>query len=219
MTHHPQPDTLISFVAGTLPNSIACVVACHLSLCKECSADARRLGIAGGLMLRKLEAAPADTAFGTAAAMHWSVQTLPPREERRRDPVPEIDDAWLPVPLAEHLGMSVDEIPWKRVVKGVRQYWVKLPIGAGQIRLLRLAPGKLLLEHTHTGMELTLVLQGVYGDHTGDYVRGDVIEWMEGSRHQPRASGDVECICVIASEQPPYFTRLAARLLRPIMGF
>ena len=216
--HHPHPATLISFVAGTLPNSIACVVSCHLSLCRECSDHARRLGILGGLMLKKLEAAPADEEFSERAAAHWSAETLPAREPRQ-DPVLEIRDPWLPLPLALYLGMSGDEIPWKRVVKGVRQHWVKLPKGSGQMRLLRLAPGKLLLAHTHTGMELTLVLQGIYGDHTGDYIRGDVIEWTEGSLHQPRASGNVECICLIASENTPRFSRLVARLLRPIMGF
>lgn len=216
--HHPHPETLISYVAGTLPNSISCVVACHLSLCQDCSDHARRLGILGGLMLKKMEAGPADQAFTEHVAAHWSAESLPPREPRH-DPAPEIADPWLPLPLARYLGMSGSEVPWKRVVKGVRQYWVKLPKGSGQMRLLRLTPGKLLLEHTHTGMELTLVLQGIYGDHTGDYVRGDVIEWTEGTMHQPRASGEEECICLIASEQTPHFSRFMARLLRPIMGF
>ena len=216
--HHPQPETLISYVAGTLPNAISCVVACHLSLCRDCSDHARRLGIVGGLMLKKLDTAPADKAFTERADAHWSVHGLPSRDPRQ-NPAPQTEDPVLPKPLAHHLGMGGADIPWKTVVKGVRQYWVKLPKGSGQIRLLRLAPGKLLLEHTHTGMELTLVLQGIYGDHTGDYVRGDVIEWMEGTLHQPRASGAEECICVIASENTPRFSRLAARLLRPIMGF
>ena len=216
--HHPHPETLISYVAGTLPNAISCVVACHLSLCRDCSDHARRLGIVGGLMLKKLDAAPADKAFTERADAHWSVHGLPSRDPQQ-NPAPQTEDPVLPKPLAHHLGMGGADIPWKTVVKGVRQYWVKLPKGSGQIRLLRLAPGKLLLEHTHTGMELTLVLQGIYGDHTGDYVRGDVIEWTEGTLHQPRASGDEECICVIASENTPRFSRLAARLLRPIMGF
>ena len=169
-------------------------------------------------MLKKLEPAPDDSAFTQLAAAQLSADSLPPREPRH-DPVPEIDDPVLPRPLARYLDMGVGDIPWKTVVKGVRQHWIKLPKGSGQMRLLRLTPGKLLLEHTHTGMELTLVLQGIYGDHTGDYIRGDVIEWTEGTLHQPRASGDEECICLIASENTPRFTRLVARLLRPIMGF
>jgi putative transcriptional regulator len=216
--HHPQADTLICYVAGTLPNAISCVVACHLSLCGDCADHVRRLGLVGGLMLKNLEADAAGDAFTERVAALWSAERLPP-SELRHQPALNIDDPLLPRPLARYLGMSGGEIPWKRVVKGVRQYWLKLPRGSGQIRLLRLTPGKLLLEHSHTGMELTLVLQGIYGDHTGDYVRGDVIEWTEGTLHQPRASGDEECVCLIASERTPHFSRLVARLLRPIMGF
>ena len=217
-THHPQADTLISFVSGVLPSSIACVVACHVSICPDCSEHTRRLAIVGGVMLTDLDAAPADEAFARRATTHWAAER-PPRSEQPRAPVATGGDPLLPQPLARHLGKGGADIPWKTVVKGVRQYWVKLPKGAGQMRLLRLTPGKVLLEHAHTGMELTMVLQGIYGDHTGDYVRGDVIEWTEGTLHQPRASGDEECICLIASENTPRFTRLAARLLRPIMGF
>jgi putative transcriptional regulator len=213
---HPAAETLIAYAAGTLPNAISCVVACHLSLCAECAGHVRRLDIVGGLLLKALEAAPADAAFTEREAEAWPAE---PRAEAEPRHAPEAGEAWLPRPLARYLGMTGAQIPWKPVVKGVRQYWVKLPKNCGQMRLLRLAPGKLLLEHTHTGMELTLVLQGVYGDHTGDYLRGDVIEWTEGTLHQPRAGGTGECICLIASEHTPYFSRLAARLLRPIMGF
>lgn len=216
--HHPAAETLIAYAAGTLPNAISCVVACHLSLCPDCAGHARRLDIVGGLLLKTLEAAPADTAFTAREAEAWPAG--PPGDaEPRHEPAPDAGEPWLPRPLARYLGMTGAEIPWTPVVKGVRQYWVKLPKHSGQMRLLRLAPGKLLLEHTHTGMELTLVLQGVYGDHTGDYLRGDVIEWTEGTLHQPRAGGTEECICLIGSENTPYFSRLAARLLRPIMGF
>jgi putative transcriptional regulator len=216
--HHPQPDTLISYAAGTLPSSIACVVACHVSLCPDCKEHVRRLGILGGLMLDTLQPAPADEVFTELAAKALSPESLPPRTERRVS-APRADDPILPRPLVRRLRLSASTIPWKRVVKGVRQHWVKLPKGSGQMRLLRLAPGKVLLEHRHTGMELTIVLQGSYGDHSGEYQRGDVIEWAEGTLHQPRAFGDEECICLIAFESTPYFTRLAARLLRPIMGF
>ncbi len=217
--HHPDPATLISYAAGTLPNAISCVVACHLTLCPECSEHARWLGMLGGAMLSKLEAAPADKAFAERAAEHWSPGDLPAFPPPQQASASSPGDAVLPGPLARYLGKNAEEIPWKTVVKGVRQHWVKLPKGSGQMRLLRLTPGKLLLEHTHTGMELTLVLQGIYGDHTGEYLRGDVIEWTEGTLHQPRASGQEECICLVASENTPHFSRLVARLLRPIMGF
>jgi putative transcriptional regulator len=216
-SHHPNPDTLLSYVAGTLPNSIACVVACHAVLCMECAAEIRWLEMLGGMMLEGVAAQPADMAAVDRLAAEMAASGLPPPLEHV--PVPGAGDPTLPAPLARYLGMGIGDVPWKTVVKGVRQHWIRLPEGSGQMRLLRLKPGKVLLEHTHTGMELTMVLQGVYGDHTGDYQRGDVIEWTEGTDHQPRAGGTEECICLIANEHTPYFHRLIARLLRPIMGF
>ncbi len=215
---HPRPETLISYVAGTLPNAISCVVACHVSLCPECVDNVRRLEVLGGIMLKNLEAPPAEKAFTERATARLALGS-PSRALPWRDPAPKVEDPLLPQPLAHYLCMNSEEIPWKTVVNGVRQHWVRLPKGAGQLRLLRLMPGKLLLEHTHTGMELTLVLKGVYGDHTGDYTRGDVIEWSEGYLHQPRSSGDQECVCLIATESVPRYARFVARLLRPIMGF
>jgi putative transcriptional regulator len=217
-SHHPHPETLISYVAGTLPNSISCVVACHLTLCPECARHVRWLAMLGGVLLKDVEPAPADKGLAEQAAAQWPI-SAPASSEPSANPNVQASHPWLPAPLAVYLDANAKEIPWKTVVKGVRQHWVKLPAGSGQIRLLRLTPGKELLEHTHTGMELTLVLQGVYGDHTGDYVRGDVIEWSEGTLHQPHAAGEEECICLIASENTPYFSRMIARLLRPIMGF
>jgi putative transcriptional regulator len=215
--HHPQPETLISYVAGALPNSISCVIACHIALCEECADRAGWLGMVGGIMLKNLATAPADNATMERMAARFSAERLPPRK-LEDDPAPKIDPL-LPPPLARYLGIAGEDIPWKTVVRGVRQYWVKLPKGCGQMRLLRLAPKKLLLEHTHTGMELTLVIKGIYGDHTGDYGPGDVIESEEGSVHQPGSSGEEECVCLIGSERTPHYSRLIARLLRPILGF
>lgn len=216
--HHPLPETLIAYASGTLPNAISGVVACHISLCGQCAQDAHRLAIVGGLLLERTDspAAIEVSERRIARALADPFLAVP------TDPPPVATgggDPLLPLPLAHHLGMSGDEIPWQRVVKGVRQYWVKLPEGAGQMRLLRLAPGKILLEHTHLGMELTLVLKGAYGDHSGQYVRGDVIEWDEDSKHTPRVFGEEECVCVIGTERTPYYSRLLARLVRPILGF
>jgi putative transcriptional regulator len=195
---HPQPDTLISYVAGTLPNSISCVVACHISLCTECAQNVRRLEILGGLMLKNLEPAAADNASIEIAAAEWPADNLVASDTRNG--VASVVDPMLPAPLASYLRMRADDIPWTPVVEGVQQYWIKLPKGSGQMRLLRLAPGKLLNEHTRNGSEVTMVLQGVYGDQTGDYFRGDVIEGMEGTMRQRHASGTQECICLIARD-------------------
>ena len=200
--HHPLPETLVSYASGTLSNALSCVVACHLSMCSDCADDVRQLELVGGLMLEGLETIPADTILAERAATHWAAQHWPGGPEP--DPLPKISDPLLPVPLVRYLGTEGAQLRWKMVVKGVQQCWITLPEGSGEMRLLRLVPGQLLFKHANSGdMGLALVLQGVCRDHAGDYLRGDVIEWEEDSPRQPRASGDVECICLIASDEIP----------------
>jgi putative transcriptional regulator len=215
---HPSPETLIAYAAGTLPNAIACAVACHLTMCPECAGHVRQLELLGGLLLDNIEFSLADREFGQEKADGPPQDVLP--SPAPPSPAPSVASGdWLPPPLAIHLGMSGSEIPWKPVVKGVRQYWIKLPPGSGHMRLLRLAPGKVLLEHSHLGMELTLVLKGIYADHRGQYLPGDVSEWSEGTKHRPFVEGEGECICLVAGEALPRYSWWLARLLRPIMGF
>ena len=73
-------------------------------------------------------------------------------------------------------------------------------------------------EHGHGGTELTLVIEGAYGDDTGRYGRGDVQEVDGSIEHQPVADAELGCICLIASEQPARFKTLIARLVQPWTG-
>ena len=197
--HHPHPDTLICYVGGTLSNAISCVVACHLSLCRNCADDVRRLEILGGLMLKGLEAGAGDNAFSERAVAHWTSQGLP-SSEPRHNTAPNADNALLPLPLARHLGMEGGDIPWTTGANGVAQYDVPLPKGSGQLTLRRLLPGALLLEQAHPDAELILVLRGRCRAGSRDYVRGDVIELTEDVRTEPRASGGQECVLLIGGD-------------------
>ena len=197
--HHPLPETLISFVSGSLPDALSFLIVCHLFMCKQCAAHVRRIEILGGLMLSKVQAPSPDSAVVERAVAQSSARGL--TGEPPPAPALRSEDALLPAPLARYIGMGAAELPWETVDSGVQQYSVKLPQGTGHMLLLRLMPGQSLLDHAHAaGMKLVLVLQGVLSDPTGDYVRGDVIEWTEDAPHEPQTAGDVACICLIASE-------------------
>jgi putative transcriptional regulator len=196
--HHPLPETLISYVSGTLPNAVSCVVACHVTMCRDCADDVRRIEILGGVLLSNLRAEPAGNALAERAVARWAAQEWhAPRPDREV----EIGRPLLPLLLARYLGRSGKEVSWEAVVTGVQQYWIKLPAGAGRMNLLRLMPGQDLREHVpRAGTELILVLQGVFSGRAGDYVRGDVIEWAEDMATELRASGDTECVCLVAGD-------------------
>ncbi len=216
---HPQPGTLISYAAGTLPGAIAGVVACHLSVCPECRANLRLLERIGGLMLERLDSPDSGGAAEELAARRAS--RLDPAffaaDADHTDPAP--DDQLLPAPLARYLGMGSADIPWKSLPRGVKQYWVKFPAGSGLMRLLKVPPHTQLLEHSHLGQEVTMVLKGIYSDHTGDYVPGDICEMDEGMEHEPAGTSDEECVCIVASEMPPRYSKWYARMVQPLLGF
>lgn len=194
--HHPLPETLISYASGALPNAMFAVVACHLAMCRVCARDVHRLELLGGLMMSRLDPRPVDISIGqrTFSRSH-AVYSSNATENAART---RSDDQLLPQLLTRNFPISPD-ISWQSVSPGVQQHRIALPKSSGQMRLLRLTPGKLLPHPTQRAdAELALVLQGVLSNKNGDLVRGDVIEWTEECYQEARAAGDVDCVCLIA---------------------
>ena len=91
--------------------------------------------------------------------------------------------------------------------------------GTGICRLLKVAPGKSILPHTHRGNELTQILQGSYSDEVGHFKAGDISDLYDETEHQPIVDGDEECICLVALDSPLKFTTLLGKVLQPLTGF
>lgn len=217
--HHPEPSTLISYAAGTLPGAIAGVVACHASVCYVCRDSVRTLEALGGLMLERLEPPGAGRVEDDTIARQTLTRDLSAFSPDAESAAAARVDPILPAPLVRYLGMGSHEIPWKSLPRGIMQYWVKLPPGAGLMRLLKVPPWTRLLEHSHRGHEATMILTGSYTDETGRYCAGDVCEMHKGMEHRPGNADEEECICIIASEKQPRYSKFYARLLRPLLGF
>lgn len=213
--HHPKEDTLLAYAAGTLTPALSAVIACHLTMCHACRAELRRMELIGGALLKreKGDALSAKTVQNAIARIETksSFQPTPPQ------PHSYGPAGLLPSPIARYLGMQIDDIPWRRLADGVEQYEVRLPWRAGQLRLLRVQPGRKLLRHSHRGAELTLVVKGAFRDETGDYRAGEVADLDEDIEHRPCVMGEEECICMVASERPPRYASLKLRLLQPFL--
>jgi putative transcriptional regulator len=195
-THHPFPETLISYVSGALPNATVAVVACHLSMCRVCAQDVRRMELLGGLMLSHLDAGHAAKSIGERAFARASHGV--PSNKVEIDPKTGPEDELLPSLLRRNLPIS-GEISWQSVSPRLRQYRIALPRGAGQMRLLWLARGEMFPRRgTRADAELALVLQGRLSGKNGNFVRGDVIDWTEDCNNDVTAAGDVDCVCLTA---------------------
>lgn len=209
---HPDGATLMSYAAGILPEALSAVVATHANLCPECRGRIADLEMLGGALLMaepKADGAaslPARPGRALRSAAVGPAPTIAPSER-------------LPAPIVRAYGLSFDAIPWKRLAPGVWHHRLPLSAGAeGDLRLLRIAAGRGMPDHGHSGSELTLVIDGAFHDSTGEYGRGDVQDLDEETEHTPIADPEVGCVCLIATESPARFKGLVARLMQPFTG-
>lgn len=207
--HHPDASSLMSYAAGSLPDAIATVVACHVSLCEQCQqavAEAEQLG--NFLVEQQLANELAPDARDNILSMLDSL----PEEPVPTQPAPKVSSD-IPTPLQSLLGNELDNLRWRTMAPGLKQFI--LPSSSGALRLLRIAPGKSMPMHGHTGSELTMVLRGSYSDELGRFGAGDVADLDPDIEHQPATDTGEDCICLIATDAPLKFSGLVPRLLQP----
>ena len=207
ITHHLDDATLMSFAAGSLPNTLAAVAAAHISMCVRCRSELAVHERIGGALVETIP----------GSEMRHRALELPERNTVRAEPA-RASQVELPHPLAGIIGHGLDEVRWRWIGPGL---WHRpLPIGgAGSLHLIKGAPSASVPEHDHGGSELTLVLRGALIDATGRYGPGDIADIDEGiEHHAPVADQQEGCICVIANENPTRFRGLLARLMQPWHG-
>lgn len=213
ITHHPDPSTLMSYAAGSLPEPLSAVVAAHAALCPCCRKEVRALEIVGGAVLDSLAHTPIDCPVPSVSLDN--LRHGPPADGA----LPGIGTGEIPRPVAHLVGSDIDKLPWRRL--GLGLWHVPLPVarkGRGDLRLLRVAPGQEMPEHGHGGSELTLVLRGAYADATGCYRAGDLADLGDDVEHKPVADKTEGCVCLIASDARMRFKGLLARLIQPLTG-
>jgi putative transcriptional regulator len=215
--HHPSDASVVAYAGGGLGDGLSLVVASHLSFCPQCRANVAEAEAVGGVMLDELR--PVALAVGARERVLAMLDAPPPRPEPQY-PAPTGSDPLVPPALAHYLRGGLAGIRWHVLAPGLHQ-WEVLPrsrLFGGNLRMLRIAPGKKLPRHGHTGTELTLVLRGSYSDELGSFGRGDVAETDEDIVHQPVSGRDEDCVCLIATEGPLKFDNLIARLAQRFTG-
>ncbi|MCW8886126.1 MAG: ChrR family anti-sigma-E factor [Motiliproteus sp.] len=216
INHHLDDATLVSYSAGALSQGMALVVASHLAICPECQRRNEQTDAIGGALLDDLvDDSAVDDKIDDGMLNDLLAKLDEEPEVTTAAPWPKTD---IPRPLAEYVGANLERVEWKRIVPGV--YFHELPFGNGGVsRLLRIAPGKTILPHSHEGNELTLILRGSFSDELGRFAAGDVADLDDQVEHQPLVDSSEDCICLVATDAPLRFTTWFGRLVQPITGF
>lgn len=228
---HPGQDIINQFAAGELPEALSIAVAAHIDLCPACADQ-----------LKLAEQALAEQTLGDAAPIDLTVdaktEALPPelmdmlgsilsespqsQAELTAESLKQLDQGEWQVnycgrdyELPRALGKLLQQqLHWQQMGKFHRSRLQQSD--SWRTSLLYIEPGGQTPEHTHTGREATLVLDGKFVDQGITYGPGDFIFRDAQHKHSPSAPADTSCLCLTAVEAPLHFTKGAARLLNPI---
>lgn len=213
--HHPGDDLLLAYGAGTLDEATSLLVATHLALCPRCR---RRLDLAesiGGEWMNRTRANGTVDETGIDSAMAFAPEDDEPAGPATAGSGPYL----LPQPLRGYAGGDAADLGWRAVGGGIRQVRLKTRGKGAAARLLSIAAGTRVPEHSHGGEELTLVLAGSLYDRGKWYRRGDVDVADASVVHRPAAGPEQDCICLAVADARLKFSGAIPRLLQPFHGF
>lgn len=217
-THHVHDELLMDYASGATSEPESLMIATHLAYCPNCRAAVRRMEDVGGALLDEVapEAVSEDTLAAVMARIEGEAVAAPPGSPRA---TPAPGSIAVPEPLRGYLGGGLETLPWRRTMRGLDVH--EVPTGRPDLktRLLRIKAGTPMPEHTHHGLEFTLVLSGAYSDTRGRFTRGDIDITDDSVRHSPVAEEGEDCICLTLTQAPLKLTGPLGRLLNPFIRF
>jgi putative transcriptional regulator len=205
ITHHPSDAMIAAYAGGSLPQAFALIVASHISQCLDCRATYEAHLASGGAVLEMscVEAVSTGLKSTVLDQLDAPIATKPAYQR----------SGVFPGPVMEALKGKPPR--WKSLGTGVRQC-ILSDAPDGSVRLLYIPPGRAVPDHSHNGLELTLVLQGSFSDETGRFGVGDLEVADQTLEHTPVADAGAPCICLAATDAPLRFNTFIPRLLQPL---
>lgn len=215
---HPTLDVLVDFSSGSLSLAHALGVSVHLDQCPKCREQIRRLNMVGAeLFISQTDSASphhmAQLKSNLMAAIGHS-QTDTAAQQTAQEGLPNI-----PPSLRRWVPNGFNALNWIYLTPYFKLATLFDEAGGAQVALAHIKAGARFPRHTHTGDEMTIVLKGAFSDEEGLYQKGDFIHRNQSHKHQPRATKDEECVCLIILDSPIEFTGWMTRLLNPIMRY
>lgn len=219
--HHPDDILLLDYSAGSLSPPMALAMAVHLSFCRPCREQLKKLNAVGGVLLE--EATPATLNESGFDQLMSKIEAQPTvgTEQASQPAVNSAPASGYFNPLSRYLSEPLDRLAWIQQTREIGKYDLtdKLKVQGFKVALQKIKAGAKVPTHTHKGTEVTIVLQGSFSDELGVYHQGDFVARDPSHKHSPRAMQNEDCICLTVLDAPLKFTGPFMRLLNPFMSW
>lgn len=224
--HHPSLSVLEQYCDGSLTAEVALVVAAHIDLCPHCQQLTRDIEADAASQLF----APLSHADNTASPHAAFIPMQQMLEDIMAQPAvtKTSSDGLSKVKSLDFAGHQFAVPRSLQRLTAKRSKWLtlggiatsRLPSGdPHHISLLYISEQTQVPQHTHQGLEMTLVLAGEIEDENGRYVAGDLIVATPDHTHTPRNVREEPCLCLSVLSAPLTFTEGMTRLLNPLQRF
>lgn len=241
ISYHPDSRFLTDFASANLPLSEAVCVSAHLEFCGKCRAHVQQLADIGGHLLsrlqpetleqdsferlmRRIDAQEVSGGKSGAVAGQSTVDAklaasmaLSAESHQRTDNPRGGAGISLPRALRRLTQGSVQNLRWVQLGKALRVAPLRIDTGVRETAIYDIKAGGKMPEHEHRGEEITVLLRGSFSDAEGSYSRGDFVVRNAGEAHQPTATQDMDCLCLVSLERPVRPRSWFYRLLEPFV--
>ena len=198
--------------AGNLPLGQAACVSVHLHYCEQCQRTSAQLQTLGATLFDGLPAEPVgDTLLNMVLAR---LDDAPPLSYASSS---EWSAGRTPAILQRLMSGDLSDLVWKKVTRTLRISYLKTGDPNYEVALYHIKAGGRIPEHTHRGLEMTLVLEGGFSDADGSYHQGDFLLRQPGDIHAPTAVQSEDCICLAVLNAPLKFTGWPYRWMNPFL--
>ncbi len=195
IVHHPDPESLMSCSAGSMPEASAAVMVCHIQICPVCRKELAWLEHIGTALFESLPPAPVSRQAAVIAMRAGEAL------DDQYDVASDLRAGDVSLTRLQTLGCDLASIAWTQVSPGVWQHQIALKRhDTGDLRLTKVAPGQMLPEQRHRSSIIAMVLKGSYRDATGHYQAGDVADLGVNTEKTPIADPGEGCVCLIATD-------------------
>lgn len=211
--HHPALELLEQYIEASLAPELSLAIAAHLDLCPHCQRIKMDLEAEAGAALISLpEEQSTETDWQQMLDFITAQPAVAAKLEQRQPFALQIQNSEILLP-ASLKPLLQSKLKWFNLggistakLAGEEQH---------NVSLLYIRKDSEVPQHTHLGLEITLVLKGKIYDEAGCYGEGDLLINTPDHTHTPRTMSE-DCLCLSVLTAPLKFKKGLTRLLNPL---
>lgn len=229
--HHPNNELLVKYSAGELPVTLSLAVAIHVDMCPVCQNKVAEIEALNAYKAfteideltgeNSIQSSSASFNQGDLGAKSNDLIDFAMLSAITEDE--SIDEVYQQPPVTVQVQQKNYTLPRALTRLGHSKFLqigklsrsrIDLDDGPLRASMLHIDSDGEIPEHTHTGFEVTLLLDGEFSDQFGHYVPGDFMMLDGTHQHSPQTKNGCLCFTVVSSAL--HFNKGLSKLLNPI---